>query len=135
LNALACGATVLASRTAPVCEVIEHEKTGLLADFFDIEGLADQACRVLDDTAAFRTLGQTGLEQVREKYSLDVCLPQLVDLFEQTAARCPPRKSSTNRRLGTCAMLFRLYSQAVVRSDSPSPPDNPVLGSLRERRD
>jgi glycosyltransferase involved in cell wall biosynthesis len=87
VNALACGATVLASRTAPVCEVIEHEKTGLLADFFDVEGLADQACRVLDDPAAFRPLGLAGLELVRQKYALDVCLPQLVDLFGQTAAR------------------------------------------------
>src|SRR5262249_28935160 len=41
LNALACGATVLASNTPPVCEVIEHAKTGLLVDFFDVEGIAE----------------------------------------------------------------------------------------------
>src|SRR4029077_15523070 len=34
LNALSCGVTVLASNTAPVREVIEPDKTGLLADFF-----------------------------------------------------------------------------------------------------
>ena len=85
VDALACGATVLASRTAPVCEVIDHERNGLLADFFDVEGLADQACRVLDDPPAFKPLGEAGIELVREKYSLDVCLPRLVNLYEGAA--------------------------------------------------
>jgi glycosyltransferase involved in cell wall biosynthesis len=80
-DALACGTTVLASGTAPVREVIEHERTGLLADFFDIGGLADQACRVLDDPSAFRPLGRAGMELVQAKYSLDICLPQLMDLY------------------------------------------------------
>ena len=42
-NALACGATVLASNTAPIREVITHGQNGLLADFFDVDGLAEQA--------------------------------------------------------------------------------------------
>jgi glycosyltransferase involved in cell wall biosynthesis len=87
LNALACGVTVLASGTPPVREVIEHGTNGLLADFFDVEGMADQATKVLADPGQYRPLGQTGIELVREKYSLEVCLPQLVKLFEETAAR------------------------------------------------
>lgn len=86
LNALACGTTVLASNTAPVREVIQHEANGLLADFFDVEGLADQACRVLDDPAAFAPLGRIGREGILEKYSLDVCLPQLQRFYETTAS-------------------------------------------------
>jgi glycosyltransferase involved in cell wall biosynthesis len=85
-DALACGATVLASGTAPVREVIEHERTGLLADFFDTEGTVEQACRVLDDPAAFRPLGRAGMELVRDKYSLDVCLPELMNLYEGDAS-------------------------------------------------
>lgn len=80
-NALACGATVLASGTDPVREVIEHERTGLLADFFDIEGLTDQACRVLDNPPDFRHLGRAGMELVHREYSLDVCVPRLENIY------------------------------------------------------
>ena len=82
LNALACGATVLASNTPPVREVIEHGKTGLLADFYDVEGMADLADRVLKSPGEYRHLGRAGVELVRERYSLDVCLPRMTALYE-----------------------------------------------------
>src|SRR5678815_452071 len=47
MNALACGATVLASNTEPAREVIEHGRNGLLADFFDVDALAAEALKVL----------------------------------------------------------------------------------------
>ncbi|HEY8504054.1 MAG TPA: glycosyltransferase [Gemmataceae bacterium] len=90
INALACGATVLASDTAPVREVIEDGRTGLLCDFFDAVRMADLAERVLDDPGAFRPLGRAGVELVRERYSLDVCLPRLMRLYEEAAAGTPP---------------------------------------------
>lgn len=47
LEAMACGATVVASDTAPVRDVIEHGKTGWLVDFFDQKALAEQVVQVL----------------------------------------------------------------------------------------
>jgi glycosyltransferase involved in cell wall biosynthesis len=88
LNALACGATVLASDTAPVREVIEHGRNGLLADFFDADALADVANRVLDDPGQYRPLGAAGVETVRAGYGLDVCLPQHLRLYREA---CQPR--------------------------------------------
>ncbi len=58
LNALACGCTVLASNTAPVVEVVTDGVNGLLADFFDVEGLAEKALAVLRDPPAYRELGE-----------------------------------------------------------------------------
>ena len=52
LNALACGATVLASDTAPVREIIRHGENGLLAGFFDVDDMVRQAERVLDGRAS-----------------------------------------------------------------------------------
>jgi len=85
MNALACGAAVVASRTAPVCEMIEHEQNGLLADFFDVDGLADQVCRVLDGPDDFRPMRENAATLIREKHSLEVCLPQLRSLFDEAA--------------------------------------------------
>ncbi len=87
LNAMACGTTILASNTPPVREVIQHERNGLLVDFFDVEGMADAAERVLDEPEAFRHLGKQAAEDVRARYSLDVCLPQLIELFEETVSK------------------------------------------------
>src|SRR5262249_49851107 len=77
LDALACGATVLASDTPPVREVIEAGKNGLLTDFFDVEVLAGAASRVLDAPQEYKHLGRAGVEMVRERYTLDVCLPRM----------------------------------------------------------
>lgn len=83
MDALACGATVIASDTAPVREMIEHGKQGLLVDFFDFEAFADAAEAVLDCPSDFKHLGLAGAELVRKSYSLDVCLPRMLDLYEE----------------------------------------------------
>jgi glycosyltransferase involved in cell wall biosynthesis len=84
MDALACGATIMASRTAPVCEMIVHEKNGLLVDFFDVEGMVETASRVLDNPESYRPLGQSGTELIKQHYSLAQCLPKLQNLFETT---------------------------------------------------
>jgi glycosyltransferase involved in cell wall biosynthesis len=83
MDALACGVTVLASDTPPVREMIERNKSGLLADFFDIEALADAAESVLDAPRDFKHLGLAGVEMIRERYSLEVCLPKMLALYEE----------------------------------------------------
>ena len=55
-DALACGTTVLASDTAPVREIIEDGKNGLLVDFFDVNKIAEKANQVLDAPGDFKHL-------------------------------------------------------------------------------
>jgi glycosyl transferase family 4/glycosyl transferase family 1 len=90
LNALACECVVLASDTAPVQEVLRHETNGLLAGFFDVEGLTTQALRVLRDPLAYRKLGVAGRSLVEETYSTDKTLPQLWALFERAMGIARP---------------------------------------------
>jgi glycosyltransferase involved in cell wall biosynthesis len=93
LDALACGCTVIASDTAPVREVIQHEQNGLLADFYDVDGLARLALQVLDDPEKYRRLGQAGIRLVDEKYSLAKTGQQMMELFESVMQGNPPRIS------------------------------------------
>src|SRR5437667_11142775 len=67
INALACGCTVLASDTAPVQEVIQHEQCGLLRDFFDVDGFVQLADKVLNDPARYRPLGQAARAMVEQR--------------------------------------------------------------------
>jgi len=85
LNALACECTVLASDVAPVREVIEHGRNGLLGDFFDVEGLAAQAINVLRDPKQYRNLGREGRALIERKYSLETTVPLIQSLFRRVA--------------------------------------------------
>jgi glycosyltransferase involved in cell wall biosynthesis len=85
MDALSCGATLVASDTPPVREMVEHGRNGLLVDFFDVEGLADAAEKVLDAPGDFKHLGAAGTQLIRERYSLDVCLPKMLDLYEEAS--------------------------------------------------
>jgi len=86
MDALASGTTVLASDTAPVREMIEHGKNGLLIDFFDLDGMVNLAAKVLDAPEEYKPLGEAGAAMIREKYSLEVCLPRMLQLYEEASA-------------------------------------------------
>ena len=86
LNALACGTTVLASNTEPVQEIIHEGHNGLLFDFFDIDCLAGRLNEILDSPSDFDALGVAGRQLIHEHYSLDVCLPKMLELYEKTCA-------------------------------------------------
>jgi glycosyltransferase involved in cell wall biosynthesis len=83
---MSCGAVVLGSATAPVREMIRDGENGLLADFFDVDGLASKAVRVLRDPAAHRPLGRAAERMVEERYSLDRVVPEMLRLYEAAAS-------------------------------------------------
>ncbi|MCS5698152.1 glycosyltransferase [Cyanobium sp. FGCU-52] len=95
LEAMACGAVVIGSATAPVQEVIESGRNGLLVDFFDTEAWAQTIAAVLADPQRFSSLGQAARQSVVERYDLaTVCLPAQLALVDGLAAgRLPTRKT------------------------------------------
>jgi glycosyltransferase involved in cell wall biosynthesis len=86
MNAMSCGAVVLGSDTAPVREMLRDGHNGLLADFFDVDGLAEKAARVLRDPASYRALGHAAQKSITDQYSLDVTLPKMLDLYDRAIA-------------------------------------------------
>ena len=91
VDAMSCGAVVLGSSTPPVVEMIRDGENGLLADFFDVDGMAEKALRVLRDPGAFRPLGRAAEQLVQDHYSLDVTLPRMLQLYEDAASMHAPR--------------------------------------------
>lgn len=56
LEAMAAGCSIVASATAPVQEVLEHEISALLVDFFDVSAQVAAVNRLFDDRALARRL-------------------------------------------------------------------------------
>jgi glycosyltransferase involved in cell wall biosynthesis len=84
LEAMSVGCAIVASDTAPLREAIEHDVTGRLVGFFDVAGLAQEVCALLEDEAARQRLGQAARAFARSHYDLQtVCLPQQMQWVEQ----------------------------------------------------
>lgn len=77
LEAMSVGCAIVASDTKPLQEAIKHDETGRLVNFFDVQGLTNEICALLDDPAARARLGANARAFAQEHYDLQtVCLPQ-----------------------------------------------------------
>lgn len=79
LDAMACGAPVLATDNPAVREVAGAGGAELVGR--DLEATAARALELLDDPERARRLGEQGRSIVRDRHSLDVVIPQLLDLW------------------------------------------------------
>jgi glycosyltransferase involved in cell wall biosynthesis len=88
LEAMACECLIIGSRTAPVMEVIDDGKEGVLVDFFDPAALAAAVLDGLNRPEAYRAMRQAARRRVVEKYDLaTVCLPAQVSLVRSLSER------------------------------------------------
>jgi glycosyltransferase involved in cell wall biosynthesis len=122
LDAMACSCVVLASDQACTREYIRHGENGLLCDFFDVEGMADQAVKALHDPVAFRPLGDAARRTIEEHYSLDVCLPRIKSFFERVAAnkRTPSVRAELLVRQGTGLPPIRIVEEPEAAEERPA---------------
>lgn len=86
LEAMSVGCAIVASDTPPLREAIKHDETGRLVDFFDVAGLANEVCTLLEDPAARARLGAKAREFAIETYDLKtVCLPKQLQWVQALA--------------------------------------------------
>lgn len=77
LEAMSAGCAILASRTPPLLEAIEHDVTGRLVDFFDVDAWVQNIDALLSDRQARETLGRNARAFAQSHYDLNtICLPQ-----------------------------------------------------------
>ena len=76
LEAMSTGCAIVGSSTAPVKEVIKHNETGILFDFFNPAILAEQVNFLLNDSDTRLRLGHSARELIMQNYDLhNLCLP------------------------------------------------------------
>lgn len=80
LEAMSIGCAIVASNTSPVREAIQHDKTGRLVDFFNIKGIAEEVCSLLDSPSSRERLGKNARFFAQNNYDLkSICLPRQLE--------------------------------------------------------
>ena len=88
LEAMAAGCAIVASRTAPVEEVIRDGENGYLVDFFDREALADRVSDMLVNREKQEPLRAAARQTVVERFDLaSKSLPAYVALLRRLIRR------------------------------------------------
>jgi glycosyltransferase involved in cell wall biosynthesis len=87
MNAMSCGALVLASNTPPVQEMIQDGENGLLADFFSPEEFARRALDVLREPAKYQPLRSAAERLIEKEYSLDAIMPRMMAMYAEAVRR------------------------------------------------
>lgn len=79
MEAMSTGCLIVASKTAPVEEVIEHGKNGLLVDFFDPQAFADTVADALERRASLQHLRDAARQTIIDRYDMQQhCMPALL---------------------------------------------------------
>ena len=86
LEAMSCGCAVVGSATAPVQEVIEDQRNGLLVDFFSPQQLAEAIAELLTNRKLARKLGQAARDTVLSRFRLASCVQRQLALMDLVAS-------------------------------------------------
>jgi len=76
LEAMACGAPVLAYDVGGLAEVIEEGQGGFLLPFGDIEGMVRRGAQLLTDPAMWQQVSEAGVARARRLFGADRIVPQ-----------------------------------------------------------
>jgi len=83
LEAMSIGCSIVASKTAPVEEVIKHNENGLLVDFYDVDGFVKQITYLLDNPQ--ENLRKNARQTVVDNYNLKNLLPKHIEILKSLA--------------------------------------------------
>jgi glycosyltransferase involved in cell wall biosynthesis len=88
IEAMSAGCLVVGSKTAPVEEVLDHGKTGIAVDFFDVKALSSTLIDTLANPAKYQPLRDAARAFALQNYDLrTICLPKMVSFVESFAPK------------------------------------------------
>lgn len=83
MEAMSLGCAIVASRTAPVEEIIRDKKEGILVDFFSSEALSDAVCHILEQPQEYEQMRYNARQKIIKHYDFNkICLPAHLKLIE-----------------------------------------------------
>ncbi len=89
LEAMACGAPVVATRIGGLPEVIPDGEAGYLFPVGAVEEMAEAGIRLLTDEALHAGHREAGLELARTRFSAEAVVPRYEALYERVCGREP----------------------------------------------
>jgi len=104
IESMATGCLVLGSDTPPVQEVIKDGENGLLVDFFSPKKIADRISEVFDHPTRMAELREKARQTALEKYSLELLLPDHVELIQKVANGSLPGKIASTSPSVECSV-------------------------------
>ena len=91
MESMASECVILGSNTPPVMEVLEHERNGIIVDFYDHMNIADWVDKIFAHPTRMKHLGKAARETILDTYSLKKLLPLHLKLINDVAAgKNPP---------------------------------------------
>lgn len=87
LEAMACEVVPIATKVGGIPEVVEHGKTGFLAEVGDVDAMAKDAIAILNDEPRLRAMGKECRKTASGRFSAKKIIPQYEDFYRQVMAR------------------------------------------------
>ena len=85
IEAMAIGIPVIATQHAGIPDIVVHNKTGILIEQSDSEGLALEIKRLLKDQLLYTSISINGRNKVKKEYDLIKNSGQLFDLIQSVS--------------------------------------------------
>ena len=86
LEAMACEVPVIASRVGGLPEVVEDGETGFLSQVGDVDKMADDVVKLINDPATRKGIGKRARKSAISRYSTDLVIPQYIKFYEKVFA-------------------------------------------------
>jgi N-acetyl-alpha-D-glucosaminyl L-malate synthase BshA len=87
LEAMACEVVPIGTRVGGMPEVVDHGKTGWLADVGDVDAMANYAVDILRDEDRLRAMGKDCRKGASDKFSAKKIIPQYEEFYWRVLAR------------------------------------------------
>ncbi|MEM1211455.1 MAG: glycosyltransferase [Planctomycetota bacterium] len=87
LEAMACGTPVVGFAVGGIPDMVRPGQTGRLAEYGDVEGMAEMLAGLLGDEAGRAEMGRRAREVAESEYPLALQAERYLELFKQSAQR------------------------------------------------